>query len=125
MPAARPLPSWAVEPLDMDGAARVLGISRRTLTDKLADGLYEPRGNRKVFYPEHIARLREVLSCSRSSNEVTPGMPMEPLPESAFEKALALATKGKPKSSARNSMNDSGNVTPLVRPPSAPSRKPQ
>lgn len=49
-------------PLDMNGAAEALGIARRTLTDALKRlPFYELRGRKKVFYPEHIARLRKEL----------------------------------------------------------------
>lgn len=59
------LPDWAVKPLNMNQAAEALGISRRKLTDVLRDyawqsdePLYEMQGNRKLFYPEHIAAIR-------------------------------------------------------------------
>ena len=57
------LPKWAadMEPINMDQAARVLGICKRTLTDMLKDHpYYELRGRvKKVFYPEHIMQLRK------------------------------------------------------------------
>jgi hypothetical protein len=62
---AKPLPSWATDltPVDMDGAAVLLGISRRFLVDVIGQHKhYEQRGNRKVFYPEHIARLRYIAN---------------------------------------------------------------
>ena len=55
------LPKWAeaIVPVDMEGAAALLGIARRTLVDVIRDHPhYEPRGTRKVFYPEHIAALK-------------------------------------------------------------------
>ncbi len=73
--APQPLSSWAVEPIDMAGAARALGVSHRTLTSILKDHpIYAPRGRKKVFYPEHISGLREALerpnSPSRSGSAV-------------------------------------------------------
>lgn len=68
----RALPSWtdSLVPVDIDGAALLLGISRRFLVDVLQSHKhYEPRGNRKVFYPEHIAALREALCHSKSKTE--------------------------------------------------------
>ena len=59
--AGRPLdalPAWAAQiaPVDMDGAAVALGISRRTLVDIIKrHPHFERRGARKVFYPEHIS----------------------------------------------------------------------
>lgn len=107
----------------MDSAAELLGIGRRTLTDVLKRHQhYERRGVKKVFYPEHIALLREAIEChglkpkvSRSSASREFGMRMEAWPESALDKALALATTPKPKNSAPNSRPDFGNVLPMVR----------
>src|SRR5690606_2004258 len=97
---SRSLPTWTADlvPIDMDGAATLLGISRRFLVDVIRKHRhYEPRGNRKVFYPEHIALLRDALKCPTSSPTCVAafGTPLEPSTESAYEKALALAT-GKP-----------------------------
>lgn len=102
------LPTWAekITPVDMDGAATLLGVSRRYLVDVLRDHpLYEPRGTKKVFYPEHIAQLREAI-CEQSrekANSSTSNQTMKLastsspalLPESAYDKALALATRAK------------------------------
>lgn len=66
------LPSWTnnIVPVDMDGAAVLLGISRRFLVDVIRQHKhYEPRGNRKVFYPEHINRLKVVISSHRSPKD--------------------------------------------------------
>src|SRR5690606_42022093 len=100
------------------GAALILGISRRFLVDVIGKHKhYERRGNRKVFYPEHIAMLREALNCqtSASSKETAFGTPLEPSTESAFERAYALATKSARKSNARSSRRGSGNVIPMER----------
>jgi hypothetical protein len=99
----------------MDGAALLLGISRRSLVDVIAHAKhYEKRGNRKVFYPEHIGALREELACrSGRLNEGPSTTPLGPSPESAFDKALALATERKPKNSQRNLKRGSGNVIPM------------
>ena len=57
-----PLPSWAIEPIDMNGAAAVLGVSRRTFIAILArHPHYELRGRKKVFYPEHITLISRPL----------------------------------------------------------------
>jgi hypothetical protein len=122
------LPAWAenIRPVDMDGAAALLGIARRTLVDVLRDHPhFEPRGVKKVFYPEHIAQLREAL-CAPShtpakDSSLNPsrasGTSLGPLPESVFERALALATK-KPRSSSRQtSKRSSGNVISLAKKP--------
>lgn len=67
--------AWAVEPLTMDGAARVLGICRRTLTESLkALPYYDQRGSKKVFYPEHIDALRNGLNkCALKSDGLRDG----------------------------------------------------
>src|SRR5687767_11554839 len=58
--STRRLPDWAIEPVDMHGASLVLGISRRSLVELLKKyPVYERRGSKKVFYPEHIEALRE------------------------------------------------------------------
>ncbi len=44
------MPSWAIEPLNMDEAARALGICRRSLTETIKScPEYETRGNKKIF----------------------------------------------------------------------------
>src|SRR5688572_7799274 len=103
---ATPLPEWAlrIKPVDMDGAAEVLGICRRTLVDVLKKHPhYEPRGSKKVFYPEHIEALREAMTC-RTSNPsgrtMASSTPLEPSTESAYERALGLATQREPRNSA-------------------------
>jgi hypothetical protein len=128
--AVTALPTWAekITPVDMDGAATLLGVSRRYLVDVLRDHpIYEPRGTRKVFYPEHIAQLREAI-CEQSrekANSSTSGQTQSPestrsagrLTESAYERALALAMKKKPTSSRHASKSGSGRVLPMVRKP--------
>lgn len=126
----RDLPAWAakIEPLDMDRAAVVLGISRRTLVDVIKQRPhYERRGVKKVFYPEHIDALREGLNQwrgSKSNSEAGSTTPLGPLPETAYEKALALVQRSKPKNSARSSKRGSGNVIPMETKRSEPSRRP-
>lgn len=122
------LPAWAsgMEPVDMNAAAGLLGISRRTLVDVIkVHRHYERRGARKVFYPENILALREALRCqdSRSSGGAGLLTPSVPLPGSAFVKALELASQGGRKSSGRTSKPSSGNVIPMASRPSARSRK--
>ena len=116
------LPAWAqqITPVDMDGAAHVLGVSRRFLIDVIKQHKhYERRGAKKVFYPEHIALLREKMSCpdsnSKSGKEST--TPLAPSEESAFEKALALATRRKPKKSSPSTKHGSSNVIPMAKKP--------
>lgn len=64
------LPSWAIQPLDMDGAAIALGVCRRTLVEIIKKHpYYERRGKKKVFYPEDIKRIREGLkNCKKRGN---------------------------------------------------------
>lgn len=122
------LPAWSenMVPVDMDGAAVLLGISRRYLVDVLRKHpYYEPRGVKKVFYPEHITRLRDALCAQNlteakalsSGQSMASGMSPEPLPETAYEKALALATKSKPKSSRPTTKASYGNVISLAKKP--------
>lgn len=68
-------PDWLVEPLNSEGAARALGVSLRTLSDLLkSHPYYELRGRKRVFYPEHITRLRrEIHECASKSNGSTAG----------------------------------------------------
>jgi hypothetical protein len=69
----RGLPGWAnaMLPVDMEGAATLLGISRRLLVDVIKNyPHYERRGVKKVFYPEHISALREDLKCQGSSRSI-------------------------------------------------------
>lgn len=88
--------NFPAKPLDMAGAAQVLGISRRTLTDALKTlPHYELRGRKKVFYPEHIAQLRQGMhECAYKSNGSTVGrMSMGPaLTASASGALSALKT---------------------------------
>ena len=61
-------PSWAEPPITINQAAGALGISRASLdfalkSPSVGEGLhYELRGNRKVFYREHILEMRKVLT---------------------------------------------------------------
>lgn len=65
---AQRLPSWAVEPLDMNGAAVAIGVCRRTSIVIIAEHPhYELRGRKKVFYPEHITLIRD----ARAKSSVT------------------------------------------------------
>ena len=122
----RALPAWAeaVAPVDMAGAAILLGISRRYLVDVIAaHPHYERRGVRKVFYPEHIALLREALKC-RGSNQnaetvtkTASSTPLEPSTESAFDAALRLATRKPQKNNVRSTKPASGNVIPMAKRP--------
>ena len=116
------LPDWAraIAPVDMDGAAIVLGVSRRFLIDALKQHPhYERRGAKYVFYPEHIATLRAELACpdSSSKKETVSGTPLARSAESAYEKALALATGKSPKKPLRSMKRASGNVIPMAKKP--------
>lgn len=118
----RSMPDWAqkILPVDMEEAAVLLGCSRRFLVDVIRDHQhFERRGTRKVFYPEHIALLREAIACrSSKSNGGTASLtPLAPSVESAYDKALALATRKEPKSNARSTKRGSGNVITMVRKP--------
>jgi len=86
----------------MDAAALLLGISRRFLVDVIKRyPHYEPRGSKKVFYPEHIRLLREALKCQNSDpnegRKTASGTLLEPSTESVLEKVLRLATEKPPK----------------------------
>jgi len=96
------LPEWAqrLVPVDMDGAATLLGVSRRSLQAIVRIyPHYELRGNRKVFYPEHIEALREALrERHRRIYRHSPAARYIPLPvssEEAYRRALALVREGK------------------------------
>lgn len=96
------LPAWAAEqvPIGMDDAATVLGVSRRYLVDVLRDHPhFERRGVKKVFYPEHIAGLREALRqrVAMGAPERSPQAALDPMPDRAFERAIALAQGGRRK----------------------------
>lgn len=99
-------PAWLIAPVGMDDAAHALGISRTTLTESLKRlPYYERRGAKKVFYPEHIERLRrELHACASGSNGLTVGptstapAPMAPVSAVLSELAM-LARRKKP---ARN-----------------------
>lgn len=117
------LPEWAqkIAPVDMDGAAVLLGVSRRFLVDVIkAHPHYESRGVRKVFYPEHIAQLRDALcqdSNSKTEMITGSGMPLALSEESAFDEALRLATRKKPKRQGHFSKRGFGKVIPMAKKP--------
>lgn len=122
------LPAWTqnIVPVDMDTAAILLGVSRRFLVDEIKrHPHYERRGVKKMFYPEHIALLREKMSCQALSPKpaTVSGTPLEPSTESAFEKALALATKKLPKNNAPSLKRSSGNVIPMAKKLSEPLKR--
>lgn len=90
------LPAWAAEqvPIGMDDAATVLGVSRRYLVDVLRDHPhFERRGVKKVFYPEHISRLREALHQQGAveAPDRSPQAALDPVADRDFERAMALA----------------------------------
>ena len=96
------LPEWAAVqiPIGMDDAAMVLGVSRRYLVDVLRNHPhFERRGVKKVFYPEHIAGLREALreQSAMGAPDTSPQAALEPLADRAFERAMALARGGRGK----------------------------
>ncbi|MBO9398778.1 hypothetical protein J7400_19060 [Shimia sp. R9_2] len=103
-------PHWADPPLDIKQAAAALGIGRSTLDEALkraevAPGIhYELRGNRKVFYREHILAMRKVLTeCACKSDGKTAGlMPTAPAPMVGESDALLrLRTLAAQKNSGR------------------------
>jgi hypothetical protein len=84
----------------MDEAARALGVCRRTLADLLRDYRYfEPRGARKVFYPEHISALREAFQRrSRLSSETNRrGATAKMSEERLYERVMAGVNEQKAK----------------------------
>src|SRR5687768_15633381 len=122
------LPTWAanLQPLDMWGAAQVLGISKRSLVEVVKrHPHFERRGNRKVFYPEHVETLREVLQCpalKQNAGKASSTL-SGPLPVNAFEKALALATQKSRRNSVHNTKPSSGNVVRMAKRRFGPSRR--
>jgi hypothetical protein len=90
----------------MDGAAVALGISRRSLVYAIKlHPHYELRGNRKVFYPEHIDRLRrDMHECASKSDGLMAGlMHTGPVPMASASDALSkLKTLVAQKKSARS-----------------------
>ncbi len=60
---------WALRPLTQKQAAGVIGYGYRKFSDILSDlenegvDTHEPRGVRRVFYPEHIENIRTALKC--------------------------------------------------------------
>ena len=68
------LPDWAEAPIDIKQAAVALGVSRKTLDVVMKNPAfvagvhYELRGNRKIFYREHIVAMRkEMTKCAYTS----------------------------------------------------------
>ncbi len=124
------LPTWAekMTPVDMSGAAALLGVSRRYLVNVLrAHPHYESRGVKKVFYPEHIARLREAIGeqspekANSSTSSPTPtlasGKSAALLPETAFDRALALASRKTRSNLPHASKRGSAKVLPMAKRP--------
>lgn len=95
--------TWLIAPATMDEAAVALGVSRRTLTDWLrrVPDAYERRGVRKVFYPEHIDRLRREMNQCGSKSYGATGGPMLTAPgrmaggSDALSKLVILAEQRK------------------------------
>lgn len=59
---SRPLPTWATMPIEFAAAAVELGITEARLKEVVRDHpYYDPRGRRKIFYPDQIRRLRFVI----------------------------------------------------------------
>lgn len=95
--------AYPAKPLGMDEAAEHLGICRRTLSDTIKRlPYYELRGRKKVFYPEHIAQLRQGMhECASKSDGSTDGhMPTGPALMVSGSAALSalrmLAARRKP-----------------------------
>jgi hypothetical protein len=123
------LPAWAqaVVPVDMDGAAACLGIGRRSLVDVLRNHPhYERRGTRKVFYPEHIALLREAIECQSgalaqkgSGHELSERGIWQAVGSIAgkrIRKSLGTRDEGQSGRTLRRLRSqDSGNVIPMAR----------
>src|SRR5687768_15800816 len=112
----------------MEGAAIILGISRRTLVDVIKrHPHFETRGARKIFYPEHIEALRKGIDrCqgSKQSDARAYSMQSAPSPGSAFERALALVTQSSRRNLGPSTKRSFGNVVPMGKKQSEPSRKP-
>ena len=92
---------WIVAPVGMNDAALALGVSRRTLVDLVkAHPLYEVRGQKKVFYPEHIDGIRRALRCeepektgTRSGRKKRAGVSISRLAVNEFAEDFAFVTR--------------------------------
>lgn len=117
--AARPpLPEWAarMEPVGMAQAARLLGISKRTLTKVLKQHPhYELRGTKKVFYPEHVQKLRRVKWDSKSSWTPKRASSRSAAPSGAteLERAQRRETERQRRQQRAQQSANTGNVVPL------------
>lgn len=94
---------WAVAPLDANGAAVALGISRRTLDDVLRDHReFEWRGRKRVFYPEHIEQLRRIMdecgsgSSGKTDGHISTGPVLTGGASGALSKLVTLSAQRKP-----------------------------
>lgn len=87
-------------PLDIKGAAQMLGVCRRSLDGFLAlhrdKRLFEYRGNKRVFYEEHILMIRKLWD-NASRNPVRPAVPPIRIRKAstASDRVMALLTKPK------------------------------
>ena len=97
----RSAPSWIVPPVGMNEAALALGVSRRKLVDLVKEHpLYEVRGQKKVFYPEHIDGIRRALRCrepektgTRFGRKTRAGALISRSEVSAFAEDFAFVTR--------------------------------
>lgn len=114
------LPTWAreIEPVDIHGAAKVLGVSVRFLSDILKDHpYYETRGRgKKVFYPEHLNALRSIEWDSPSKPIRKQGSSRLAAPSGAseLERARARATEQRQKRLRKPSSATTGKVVPMA-----------
>ena len=110
-------------PVGIDGAAEMVGVSKRSLDGFLAKHrskrLYERRGNKRVFYPEHIREIRRLWhSDSTETQSPASGKPVELSKVSESERARARLNIGKPRKSelrrkAQSSIERSAHIIPL------------
>lgn len=114
--------AFPAKPISMDEAAEHLGVSKTTLTKAIKRlPYYELRGRKKVFYPEHIAQLRQGMhECALQSNGSTDGPMRTELPLMAKESAAlsALKTLAKQRKPGHTLRRDFGEKRTMGRRPS-------
>ena len=130
--------TYPMEPLKLEGAAKALGFSWRTLHDRLKTWgerypqveLFELDGRTKLFYPEHIqncTKVRAWLAQDQSSTRKPGGTKSISTRhrDAAFAEALELATTKSPGKRPRRRTVKSAEVISLPRRNEGSSLRPQ
>lgn len=119
----------------MDEAARLLAVSRRTLTELIKrHPHYSWGGRKKAFYPKHVEALAAAIeeetrekcrSRSTDDQEAHIGTSASQFRGVVgFEQVLEHLTRGEQGPSPKRSKRKSGNVVPLATAKHLPSRRP-